>query len=116
MDATAAPTPDAANAPATRPSKKRRDRNRARMRSPFLACRPPADTVLKEPPGRFKIGESMQEAGVAQPPYRSYAAIMGTFAGGLAAAGALRRLVDRAPQRPTTRRIAVLPRCRFTRA
>lgn len=29
------------------------------------------------------------------PPYRAYAAIMGTFAGGLATAGALARLLDR---------------------
>ena len=32
------------------------------------------------------------------PPYGSYAAIMGTFAGGLAAAGALSRLLRRDPQ------------------
>jgi hypothetical protein len=33
----------------------------------------------------------------ATPPYRAYAAIMGTFVGGLAAAGALARLLDRDP-------------------
>jgi hypothetical protein len=33
-----------------------------------------------------------------QPPYGSYAAIMGTFAGLLAAAGALGRMLDRDPQ------------------
>ena len=33
----------------------------------------------------------------AQPPYRSYAAIMGVFAGGLAAAGGLARVLDRNP-------------------
>lgn len=33
-----------------------------------------------------------------RPPYEAYAAIMGTFAGGLAAAGALSRLLDRDPQ------------------
>ena len=32
---------------------------------------------------------------MAEPPYRAYAAIMGTFAGGLAAAGALGRALDR---------------------
>lgn len=32
-----------------------------------------------------------------RPPYEAYAAIMGTFAGGLAAAGALSRLLDRDP-------------------
>jgi Protein of unknown function (DUF1360) len=33
-----------------------------------------------------------------KPPYMSYAAIVGTFAGGLAAAGAVGRLLDRDPQ------------------
>jgi hypothetical protein len=33
-----------------------------------------------------------------RPPYESYAAIMGTFAGGLALAGALGRKLDRDPQ------------------
>ena len=33
-----------------------------------------------------------------RPPYEAYAGIMGTFAGGLAAAGALGRLLDRDPQ------------------
>src|SRR5438874_9665491 len=32
---------------------------------------------------------------MAEPPYRAYAAIMGTFVGGLAAAGALGRTLDR---------------------
>ena len=36
------------------------------------------------------------------PPYRSYAAIMATFVGGLAAAGALGRKVGRDPQSQTT--------------
>src|SRR5262245_2818455 len=35
---------------------------------------------------------------VERPPYASYAAIMATFAGGLAAAGALARLMRRDPQ------------------
>jgi hypothetical protein len=33
-----------------------------------------------------------------EPPYRAYAAIMGTFVGGLAAAGALGRALDRDPR------------------
>src|ERR671935_464346 len=35
---------------------------------------------------------------MAEPPYRAYAAIMGTFLGGLAAAGALGRALDRDPR------------------
>lgn len=35
------------------------------------------------------------------PPYGAYAAIMGTFAGGLAAAGALARMLDRDPYEHT---------------
>jgi hypothetical protein len=43
-----------------------------------------------------------------KPPYASYAAITGTFAGGLAAAGALSRLLDRDPQCQTALDLAVL--------
>jgi len=39
----------------------------------------------------------VSEANAQQPPYGSYAAIMGTFAGALAAAGGLARLLDRNP-------------------
>jgi hypothetical protein len=35
------------------------------------------------------------------PPYRAYATIMGTFAGGLVAAGALAKLLDREPRDPS---------------
>jgi hypothetical protein len=35
---------------------------------------------------------------MAEPPYRAYAAIMGTFIGGLAAAGALGRVLERDPR------------------
>jgi hypothetical protein len=40
-------------------------------------------------------------ASTQQPPYRAYGAIMGAFAGGLAAAGALARLLDRDPREQT---------------
>src|SRR5213075_631968 len=43
-----------------------------------------------------------------RPPYGSYAAIMGTFAGLLAAAGALGRLLDRDPQCQTALDFTVL--------
>ena len=42
------------------------------------------------------------------PPYRSYAAIMGAFAGGLAAAGAASRLLDHDPQCQTPLDLVVL--------
>src|SRR5438876_2005248 len=51
-----------------------------------------------------------------RPPYRSYAKIMGTFAGLLAAAGALRRLVDRDPQCQTALDFAVLAAASFKAA
>jgi hypothetical protein len=51
-----------------------------------------------------------------RPPYRAYAVIMGTFAGGLAAAGALSRLLDRDPQCQTTLDLAVLSAASFKAA
>jgi hypothetical protein len=50
------------------------------------------------------------------PPYRSYAAIMGTFTGVLAAAGALGRLLDRDPQCQTPLDFLVLAAASFKAA
>jgi hypothetical protein len=50
------------------------------------------------------------------PPYTSYAAIMGTFAGGLAAAGALSRLMRRDPQCQTSLDLVVLSAATFKAA
>jgi hypothetical protein len=50
------------------------------------------------------------------PPYGSYAAIVGTFAGGLAAAGALGRLLDRDPQCQTALDLVVLSAASFKAA
>jgi hypothetical protein len=47
------------------------------------------------------------------PPYGSYAAIMGAFAGGLAAAGVLSRLLDRDPQCQTALDLTVLAAATF---
>jgi hypothetical protein len=51
-----------------------------------------------------------------RPPYGSYAAILGGFAGFLAAAGALSRLVDRDPQCQTALDFAVLAAASFKAA
>jgi Protein of unknown function (DUF1360) len=51
-----------------------------------------------------------------RPPYEAYAAIMGTFAGGLAAAGALSRLLDRDPQCQTALDLTVLAAATFKAA
>ena len=51
-----------------------------------------------------------------QPPYGSYAAIMGTFLAGLAAAGAASRALDRDPQCQTTLDFAVLAVASFKTA
>jgi hypothetical protein len=51
-----------------------------------------------------------------RPPYRSYAAIMGSFAGLLATAGALGRLLDRDPQCQTALDFAVLSAASFKAA
>ena len=53
---------------------------------------------------------------VEQPPYTSYAAIMATFAGGLAAAGALARLRRRDPQCHTALDFVVLSAAAFKAA
>jgi hypothetical protein len=51
-----------------------------------------------------------------RPPYGSYAAIVGAFAGFLAAAGAVGRLVDRDPQCQTALDFAVLAAASFKAA
>jgi hypothetical protein len=50
------------------------------------------------------------------PPYAAYAAIMGTFAGGLAAAGVLGRLLDRDPRCQTALDLTVLAAATFKAA
>ncbi|MGH2935013.1 MAG: DUF1360 domain-containing protein [Gaiellaceae bacterium] len=50
------------------------------------------------------------------PPYPAYAAIMATFAGGLAAAGALARLTGRDPREDTALDLAVLSAATFKAA
>ena len=50
------------------------------------------------------------------PPYRSYAAIAGTFAGGLTAAGVLGRLLDRDPECQTALDLVVLSAATFKAA
>jgi uncharacterized protein DUF1360 len=50
------------------------------------------------------------------PPYGAYAQIMGTFAGGLAAAGALSRLLRRDPQCQTSLDLVVLSAATFKAA
>jgi hypothetical protein len=51
-----------------------------------------------------------------RPPYEAYAAIMGTFAGGLALAGALSRLLGRDPQCQSTLDLTVLCAASFKAA
>jgi hypothetical protein len=51
-----------------------------------------------------------------RPPYEAYAAIMGVFAGGLAAAGAVARALDRDPQCHTALDFAVLSAASFKAA
>jgi uncharacterized protein DUF1360 len=51
-----------------------------------------------------------------RPPYEAYAAIMGVFAGGLAAAGAAARALDRDPQCHTALDFAVLSAAAFKAA
>jgi Protein of unknown function (DUF1360) len=51
-----------------------------------------------------------------RPPYGSYAAIMATFAGGLAAAGAVGRVLDRDPQCQTPLDLVVLGLASFKAA
>src|SRR5690242_14955691 len=51
-----------------------------------------------------------------RPPYEAYAAIMGTFAGALAAAGALSRLLDRDPQCQSALDLTVLAAATFKAA
>jgi len=53
---------------------------------------------------------------IESPPYRSYAVIMATFAGGLAAAGAVGKALRRDPQCQTTLDFAVLSLASFKAA
>jgi hypothetical protein len=50
------------------------------------------------------------------PPYAAYAAIMATFAGGLAAAGAIARLLDRDPRQHTALDLVTLSAATFKAA
>ncbi len=52
----------------------------------------------------------------ASPPYSSYAAILGTFVGGLAAAGALARALEKEPQRLTALDFVLLAGATFKTA
>jgi hypothetical protein len=56
------------------------------------------------------------ETTVERPPYAAYAAIMGTFAGGLAVAGAIARALDRDPQCHTALDFVVLSAASFKAA
>jgi hypothetical protein len=56
------------------------------------------------------------EASTRSPPYRSYAVIMATFTGGLAAAGAIGRALRRDPQCQTALDFAVLSLASFKTA
>ena len=56
------------------------------------------------------------ETPVERPPYGAYAAIMGAFAGGLGAAGALARALDRDPQCHSALDFAVLAAASFKAA
>jgi hypothetical protein len=51
-----------------------------------------------------------------KPPYAAYAAIMATFCGGLAAAGALARLLDRDPEQHSALDLAALALATFKAA
>src|SRR3954453_15679575 len=64
----------------------------------------PAD-VLKVATARQRVA---MPTATPSPPYRAYAAIMGTFAGGLAAAGALAHLFGRDAEEHTALDFAVL--------
>ena len=57
-----------------------------------------------------------QQSRVERPPYAAYAAIVSTFAGGLAAAGALSRRFGRDPQCQTALDLAVLSAATFKAA
>jgi hypothetical protein len=56
------------------------------------------------------------ETTVERPPYAAYAAIMGTFAGGLVVAGAIARALDRDPQCHTALDFVVLSAASFKAA
>ena len=56
------------------------------------------------------------ESGIESPPYRAYAAIMGAFAGGLAVAGGLARVLNRNPACQTPLDLVVLSAASFKAA
>jgi hypothetical protein len=60
--------------------------------------------------------EPPRQAQAERPPYGAYAAIMGAFAGGLAAAGGLARALDREPRENTTLDFVVLAAASFKAA
>ncbi len=60
--------------------------------------------------------ESEGRSAASAPPYSSYAVILGAFAGGLAAAGALARSLDREPQAQTALDFALLAGATFKTA
>jgi hypothetical protein len=62
------------------------------------------------------LADAPQAAVSARPPYRAYAGIMGVFAGGLAAAGALAHLLDRDPRDSDALDFAVLAAATFKAA
>lgn len=55
-------------------------------------------------------------ASITAPPYTSYAAILGTFVGGLAAAGALARTLEKEPRAQTTLDFVLLAGATFKTA
>jgi hypothetical protein len=57
-----------------------------------------------------------QTTSATSPPYAAYAGIMGTFVGGLAAAGLVARLLDRDPRENSTLDLAVLGAATFKAA
>jgi len=59
------------------------------------------------------VAEPSARQNQSQPPYRSYAVIMGAFAGGLAVVGALARALDRDPQEHTWLDLATLGAASF---
>jgi hypothetical protein len=66
-----------------------------------------------------ETGEGLSESPDArkpQPPYSAYAGIVSTFAGGIAAAGALARLLEREPRENTALDLAVLSFATFKAA
>jgi hypothetical protein len=64
----------------------------------------------------LKSGIELRLASMERPPYEAYAAIMSVFVGGLGAAGAVARALDRDPQCHTALDFAVLSAAAFKAA